>query len=242
MLTPTAHKIAIYVAFVLLSVWLLLVSLLTPQTVRPYGPSHTAAHEEGEKQLIDRRIADYTFALAAFTGMLAVSTIGLWIATAIGFRNQSREMKILQRAYIAARRRGIEILEDGNIIGHLAFVNVGNLPARKFCAAVNICWSNNQHLSEFEELPLGPEVILPAKTSFPSGTPALPKTDIPRFHAKEGWIFIWGRVSYTDGFDQPRWLKFCHRYNCKSPRDSKGGIARGRGRHHHYHNEDDGGD
>ena len=105
--------------------------------------------------------------VAFFTFVLSVSTIGLWVATGIGIRNQSRETRILQRAYITARRRGIEILEDGNIIGNLAFVNVGNLPARKFRAAVNICWSNNGNLSEFEELPLEQAVILPAKTSFP---------------------------------------------------------------------------
>jgi hypothetical protein len=126
-------------------------------------------------------------------------------------------------------------------LGNLRFVNVGNLPAREFCAAVKIGWSDNQHLSEFEELPLGPEVILPARTCFPSGTEGLPKTDVLRFYDKEGFIFVWGRLSYTDGFGHPRWLKFCHRYNCKSPRNSEGGIDRRYGRHHHHHNEDDGG-
>jgi hypothetical protein len=242
MLTPTTHKIAIYVAFVLLSAWLLLASLLTSQTVSPYGPSRTAAHEEGEKQLIERRIADYTLALAAFTGMLAVSTIGLWIATAIGFRNQSRETKILQRAYVAVRPRGIDRTDDGKVIGQLAFVNVGSLPARNFRAAVKICWSVDPDLSEFEELPLGEEVVLPAKTKFPSGTGALPKDDAEFFfHASGGHIFVWGKVIYTDGFGTPRWLKFCHRYNVKAPRNSKGGISRRYGRHHHHHNEDDGG-
>jgi len=240
MLTPTTHKIAIYLAFALLSSWLLF-SLLPREAISPYGSGQTTSQEESEKHLIDRRIAAYTLAVAAFTAILALATIALGAVTAIGIRNQSRETKILQRAYITARRRGIEILGDGNIIGHLAFVNVGNLPARKFCAAVNICWSNNPNLSEFVDLQLGPKVLLPAKTSFPSGTPPLPKTDIPHFHAKEGWIYIWGRVSYTDGFDQPRWLKFCHRYNCKSSPNRKGGISRRRGRHHHHYNEDDGG-
>jgi hypothetical protein len=217
-------------------------SLLAPQTVSTYGPSHATANEEGEKLLIDRRIASYTLGLAFFTGMLAVSTIGLWIATAIGFRNQSQETKILQRAYITARRRGIDVMDDRKVIGQLAFVNVGSLPARKFRAAVKICWSVDPDLSEFEELPLGEEVVLPAKTKFPSGTGPLPEKDAEFFlHASGGYIFVWGRVTYTDGFGNSRWLKFCHRYNCKSPRNSKGGISRRYGRHHHHHNEDDDG-
>jgi hypothetical protein len=241
MLTPTTHKIAIYFAFVLLSAWLLLISLIPPQTISPYGPGYATTNEEGDKHLIERRIADYTLALAAFTGMLAVSTVGLWIATAIGFGNQSRETKILQRAYITARRRGIDLTDDGKIIGQLAFVNVGNLPARNFCAAVKICWSIDPDLNEFEELPLG-EVVLPAKTKFPSGTGPLPEENAEFFrHASGGFIYVWGRVSYTDGFGGSRWLRFCHRYNCKSPRNSKGGISRRYGRHHHHYNEDDGG-
>jgi hypothetical protein len=27
------------------------------------------------------------------------------------------------------------------------------------------------------------------------------------------WIYIWGRVSYHDGFRPDRWVEFCHRYN-----------------------------
>jgi hypothetical protein len=121
MLGPTAHKIAIYVAFALLSVWLVFMSLLIPQTIRSDHGGYTTTGEEGEKLLIDRRIADYNFALAVVTGVLAVSTVGLWIATAIGFRNQSQETKILQRAYITAKRRGIDVTEDGDVIGQLAF-------------------------------------------------------------------------------------------------------------------------
>ena len=83
---PTAHKIAIYVAFVLLSVWLVLMSLLIPQTTRSDHGGYTTTGEENEKLQIDRRVASYNFALAVVTGVLAVSTVGLWIATTIGFQ------------------------------------------------------------------------------------------------------------------------------------------------------------
>jgi hypothetical protein len=47
-------------------------------------------------------VAYFTLWLVAFTGVLAVSTIGLWGATWYIGAKQSREMKIIQRAYISA--------------------------------------------------------------------------------------------------------------------------------------------
>jgi hypothetical protein len=203
-------------------------------------PKDCATYDISRYALLESLIflQDYNGAIQALAAaIMAAFTI---ILARIG-TEQIGQTKILQRAYITVKRRGIALTDDGDVIGHIAFVNVGSLPARKFCAAVNIGWSDNGHLSEFEETPLGTEVVLPAKTSFPSGTPPLPKMDVPHFYAKEGFIFVWGKISYTDGFGKPRWLKFCHRYNCKSPRNRKGGIARRHGRHHHHHNEDDGG-
>jgi len=185
-------------------------------------------------------LQDYNGAIQAIAAaIMAAFTI---ILARIG-REQIRQTKILQRAYVAVRRRGIALTADGDVVGHIAFENVGSLPAREFCVAVKLCWDLNPDLSEFEELPLGPKVVLPARTKFPSGTPPLPKDDIgvDGFRAERGHLFVWGRVSYTDGFGNLRWLKFCHRYNCKSPRNSRGGISRRYGRHHHHHNEDDGG-
>jgi hypothetical protein len=26
-------------------------------------------------------------------------------------------------------------------------------------------------------------------------------------------MYVWGEVTYTDGFGEPRFTKFCHRYN-----------------------------
>ena len=30
---------------------------------------------------------------------------------------------------------------------------------------------------------------------------------------QERWLYVWGEVTYTDGFNKPRSTKFCHRYN-----------------------------
>ena len=33
-------------------------------------------------------------------------------------------------------------------------------------------------------------------------------------HKWKGFIYVWGRVSYTDEFGTDGWTNFCHRYNC----------------------------
>src|ERR1700730_1136687 len=55
----------------------------------------------------DDPVAFFTFVLAIFTGVLGVSTIGLWIVTAKGIRNQARETQILERAYLTVEPAGI---------------------------------------------------------------------------------------------------------------------------------------
>jgi hypothetical protein len=45
--------------------------------------------------------------VAFFTFVLSISTIGLWIATALGIRSQSRVTRILERAYLAVEPAGV---------------------------------------------------------------------------------------------------------------------------------------
>jgi hypothetical protein len=33
--------------------------------------------------------------------------------------------------------------------------------------------------------------------------------------AKDGFLYVWGKVEYSDGFDKPRHTRFCHRYPCR---------------------------
>ena len=62
----------------------------------------------------EERIADYTWTLDILTGVLAVATIGLLIATAWGVFRQSRETKIVERAYIVVEPRGVIPLPSNN--------------------------------------------------------------------------------------------------------------------------------
>jgi hypothetical protein len=55
--------------------------------------------------------------------------------------------------------------------------------------------------------------------------------------AELGFIYVYGKVTYDDGFGEARWLIFCHRYNCASPKTKGGGIEAKHARHHHYYND-----
>src|ERR1700733_2737725 len=69
----------------------------------------TSRNTEECKTFWERTTSD---PVAMFTLVLAFSTIGLWGATLIGIRNQSRETKILQRAYLAVESAGINPLTN----------------------------------------------------------------------------------------------------------------------------------
>jgi hypothetical protein len=75
--------------------------------------------------------------VAFFTAILSVSTIGLWIVTWRGIRNQARETEILERAYLNVEPGGTEIHQDRNdrVVAKIIIRNVGHLPARnvRFC-------------------------------------------------------------------------------------------------------------
>jgi len=130
MLTPKAHKIAIHIAFVVLAVWLVLQSSVLPQTIRINGGGYTAGHDESEKQLIDRRIADYTFASAFFTGVLALSTIALWLSTRALWKTTRDEFLSTHRPRLIVRQFVLQppVVNDKLKVDFSMF-NVGNTEA-----------------------------------------------------------------------------------------------------------------
>jgi hypothetical protein len=68
-----------------------------------------------------------TFIVAVFTVVLARVA---W--------KQNRDSKILQRAYLNVEFDGIRNNLGGELLGHVTFVNVGHLPAKKFSWLVNL--------------------------------------------------------------------------------------------------------
>lgn len=210
---------------------------ITLSAVYPrYGSKQEAEHFAGSNST-DERLANYTLALAIFTGLLAISTVGLGYVTWRGIRNQSRETRILQRAYLTALLGGVDIDTNGQVLGQVIFSNAGHLPARKVSAFVKIMWSAERGLSEFDSAQNPPQsMVMPVNTKLAIGSGAL-ASGKQRLVNGQGYIYVWGRVSYEDGFGDPKWLIYCHRYNCGSPKNARGGIDARYGRYHYHHND-----
>ena len=183
------------------------------------GPSNYQTETENKNVSAEERLADYTLALDGLTLVLVVATIGLGIVSYVGIRNQTKDTRVLRRAYLGTEVRGLRVI-NGNVIAHVAFANRGNLPARKIRNAVKIGWSGDGNKEDFEKveaLDPGTIILLP-KTQTERGTGSLSSSDLAHYHSGKGYVYVWGRVEYDDGFGgKPRWLIYCHRYNLSRP-------------------------
>jgi hypothetical protein len=185
--------------------------------------------------------AYFTLWLVAFTGVLAASTIGLWIVTARGVRNQTADTRVLQRAYLNVLPLGIETTRAGAVAGQILIRNAGNLPARKVSTSVRIGHFDGRTEVDFDDGVIPQHtIVLPAGAEMPRGSGAL-QDGRSLLTGRQGYIYVWGRVTYEDGFGVDRWLTFCHRYPCATAEGSFGSerIAAGNARHHHEHNDGD---
>src|ERR1700680_4781924 len=91
-----ASAIALFACLVLgfgLAVW-------SASQQQPHRIEDRAKHNPNAKSLeivrsesVDERIARYNFWLTIMTGVLAISTLALWIETRLAGRRQSRDMK-----------------------------------------------------------------------------------------------------------------------------------------------------
>lgn len=160
-------------------------------------------------------VAYFTGWLVAFTGVLAFSTIGLWVATGSAARNQTRDTRILQRAYIAVDGGGIFPL-DTKSIAHVGVKNVGNLPAREVSWFISYAVDPDGRRSYFpidETHFYGRNVVPPGTEMKRSQNCTLDPRDIMAFESGASSFYVWGEVRYLDGFGQKRFTRFCHRYN-----------------------------
>jgi hypothetical protein len=148
------------------------------------------------------------------SALLVAATIGLGWITARGIRNQSRETRILQRAYISVEPGGISAdvwnpIDD--VVAHIGIKNSGHLPARHVAWKTHCEFSDAEHRGTFPETGkvYGGSNIITAAVTMTQGSEPL------RYEDKWRYIYVWGRITYTDGFNQNRWLIYCHRYNCR---------------------------
>ena len=196
------------------------------------GPSSDQAETKNKNVAAEERLADYTLALDGLTLVLVAATIGLGVVSYIGIRKQTKDTRILQRAYMGTEPRNLRIMNQ-SVIAHVAFVNQGNLPARSIRNTVKIGWSSDGNKEDFERVEgfdPGSITLLP-KTQTERGTGALSPSDLAQYQTGKGFIYVWGRIEYDDGFGgKPRWLIYCHRYNLSSPQIP---------RLHHHHTDGD---
>jgi hypothetical protein len=88
----------------------------------------------------------FNFWLVAFTGALVVVGVGqsyliFWTVEATqtaanAAEVQTKDIRILQRAYIAVEPRGIDLTTDVKLVGQIVFKNVGRLPATGFASFI----------------------------------------------------------------------------------------------------------
>jgi hypothetical protein len=132
---------------------------------------------------------------------------------------QIRDTEILQRAYVSVEPDGIEPHQDraDRVHGRVIFRNVGHLSAR------NVRWYGTIGVpKDFKVLPL--EQLFDGQLVLPPGTTARQRLGtVFTIRYVEGGspiignsTFVWGIVTYEDGFGKQRFTRFCHRYPTKA--------------------------
>jgi hypothetical protein len=249
---PSEGTVAIG-GLIVFAVWLfvalpfLIIPNQTPgrdQTTNKCSAEQSKNHGFWEKTDCDP-VAYFTLWLVGFTGVLAVSTIGLWIVTWRSGVRQTRDTEILQRAYISAIPMGIEPYKTtmGRFGANVAFHNVGNLPATEVSWFVCRRFSRKDNPTHFPtpEKRLEGNNIIPPKTQALKGSRGISSVRLVKFKQGMDWrnrfLYVWGMVKYKDGFGKTRFTKFCHRYNVAAEVDLR--INASDARYHEYGNDGD---
>jgi hypothetical protein len=179
--------------------------------------SENESHDIAETKKADDRLARYTLWLTIFTGFLAVSTIGLWWVTWRGVRNQIRDTQILERAYVVVEPNGIipHVDRDDRVHGSVILRNVGHLTAR------HVRWYGSSGTPDDYKSPpikdlFDGQIVLPpgAMTRQRLGTVFTRRYE-GASNVVSNSFFVWGIVTYDDGFGQKRFTRFCHAYRTK---------------------------
>jgi hypothetical protein len=196
-------------------------------------------------------LAEYTRQLAAFTKGLAVSTVFLVLVTCglVWFaRSQFIDTRILQRAYLSVEPGGIEPYHsgDGRLSCDVWFINSGNLPASRVSWCIFQKFSTEQNLTDFPVRSDGPDGnnLIPPHGKIRKGAPAIHATELDEFRKRQQgipnscWLYVWGHVTYLDGFNEERFVDFCYRYYLARTTWT---ISAKRGRQHEHGNRTDAG-
>jgi hypothetical protein len=192
----------------------------------------------------------------AVTALATVFIMILTITLAGVGREQMRQTKILQRAFLSVEPKGVHALHRvGPVsVGHIGIKNVGHLPARNVKWVIEFALSEDDRLNRFvvnEEAAEGDNVVSPGSEMRQGSGPIWTggnQPDEKKIRRVFGrYLYVWGAVFYDDGFKSRRVTRFCHRYNCinaEEVRDFSGGligmaIPSEHARYHRYGNHAD---
>jgi hypothetical protein len=170
-------------------------------------------------------------AIDAFTGLLFLATVGLGIVTVWGIRNQSRETKIIQRAYLAVEPDGVRPLRSniGHISGYVKIVNKGHLPARDARSWIGFKYAKGEDCDDFPLKEPEKGIVIGPGVEASQGTwDSIDTAEIIKLAAKEKdglFFYVWGIIYYHDGFVEGRHIRFCHRYRWQSFIDGGGSTG-----------------
>jgi hypothetical protein len=154
-----------------------------------------------------------------------------------------KDTRILQRAYLSANPHGIGLTASGeSLLGHVQIENVGHLPARNVSGFYSIDLSSNGAKKDFnfeQSAPSG-RIVLPPGAKMILGTPGIELSNVLDLEQDgDCYLYVWGKVSYEDGFGRSRHTNFCHRYNYKSSVPPRYDVAAESARYHAFGNEAD---
>ena len=175
----------------------------------------------------DEITAGSTFIIALFTIILARVA---W--------KQTRDTRVLQRAYLDVKFGGIRNNNAGELLGHVIFVNVGHLPAQKFSWLVKLSTAGEDwRPPKIKNKELVGKSIIPIGADWPIGSAGIPH---PQDSIRGLYLYVWGRATYKDGFRwRKRYANFCHRYPWEMRETPTGGgvcISTDHARYHEYGN------
>jgi hypothetical protein len=181
-------------------------------------------HSAKEENKTDEAIAEYTFWLTAFTGILAIATVGLAVYTArlhaatAGLKSlaesQEKLTKTIQRAHVWADIGSIRSLTgEPGFVPRIVIRNSGHLPAK----GVGWAFGDAHFTTDNEWKPPSPlptpggDITLAAGASMTHGgrTLYIKKGD----HPPKTYLYVWGCVTYWDGIANHQITQFCHRYS-----------------------------
>jgi hypothetical protein len=164
-------------------------------------------------------VAFYTSVLALFTGVLGVSTVGLWIATNRTLKHAQETAQRQLRAYLTVESGGVVLLNNATQINaSIIFKNTGQTPAYGVMTWASVGIKSMNAANPFASAPAiaarsghAKSIAGPGQNVNIGTTTYITAADLAAVTASQSAIFFWGRVDYVDSFENPRFSVFKER-------------------------------